>query len=139
MANEERVKLLRGRVEGWNRWRRENPEIFWPDLSSANLSGALVLSERSVESDWVEWEAAKAREFERHYRQEGNPRDVLCPVCLDDAWERCAWPSRLRRQIAEYNILDFTAWRNAEAMAATFANLYEGVILNYRPEGGEAW
>ena len=108
MANEEHVQILGKGVEAWNL------------------------------SDWVEWEAAKAREVERRYRQAGIQRDVLCPVCLDDAWKSCAWPRVLRRQIEAYNILDFSAWEDDEEMAAAFAKLYEGVILNYQPEGGEA-
>ena len=96
----------------------------------------LVLSERSVKSDWVEWEAAKARELEKQYRQAGNPRDVLCPVALDDAWKTSDWPPVLRRQIEDYNILDFSRWQDDEEMAEAFGRLYEGVILNYRPEGG---
>src|SRR5262249_54270188 len=38
----------------------------------------VVLSRHSVSSDWVEWEAARARELER-----STGRDVLCPVALD--------------------------------------------------------
>ena len=44
-----------------------------------NPTVILVLSERSVESDWVEWEASQARELEKEL-----DRDVLCPVALDD-------------------------------------------------------
>ena len=41
-------------------------------------------------------------------------RDVLCPVALDDAWKTCRWPARLREQIEEYLILDFSAWEEEE-------------------------
>jgi hypothetical protein len=37
MPNEGQLKILKQRVEVWNKWRKkENPEIM-PDLSSANL------------------------------------------------------------------------------------------------------
>ena len=94
----------------------------------------LVLSERSVESDWVEWEASRARALEKQYRKAGNPRDVLCPVVLDDAWKSCDWHPGLRQRIEAYNVLDFLQWQDEEEMAQAFARLYDGVILNYRQE-----
>jgi len=42
----------------------------------------LVLSEASVESDWVEHELEVAREKEKTEK-----RDVLCPVALDETWK----------------------------------------------------
>jgi uncharacterized protein YjbI with pentapeptide repeats len=39
MANKEHLAILKKGVEAWNRWRKENREI-WFDLSGANLSGA---------------------------------------------------------------------------------------------------
>ena len=91
----------------------------------------LVLSERSVRSDWVEWEAAKARKLEQQCRDKGNPRDVLCPVALDDAWKQSDWPGKLRQQIEDYNILDFSDWKDAPALARQFTKLYDGLLLNY--------
>ena len=86
----------------------------------------LVLSQHSVASDWVEWEAAKARELEKQ-----NQRDVLCPVAIDDAWKRSAWPGPLRRQIEDYHILDFSAWRDEAAFDRQFAKLVDGLTLFY--------
>jgi len=37
--NKKHLEILRQKVEGWNDWRRENPEVE-PDLSGANLEGA---------------------------------------------------------------------------------------------------
>ncbi len=91
----------------------------------------LVLSERSVDSDWVQWEVAKATELEWQYREEGNPRDLLCPVALDESWKSCPWPDWLRRQIEAYNILDFSSWQEGEAMERQFAKLYDGLKLSY--------
>jgi hypothetical protein len=39
MANEEHLNILRQGKKTWNRWRKENPDI-WPDLSEADLSRA---------------------------------------------------------------------------------------------------
>lgn len=64
---------------------------------SMNPTVVLVLSEHSVKSDWVEWEASKARELERKLGH-----DVLCPVAVDAAWKTCDWPGPLRRQIEDY-------------------------------------
>ena len=42
-----------------------------------------VLSESSIESDWVEAELEAARQKEK-----AENRDVLCPVALDDSWQK---------------------------------------------------
>ena len=39
MANPEHLKILEQGVEGWNKWRKENPDVR-PDLIEANLEGA---------------------------------------------------------------------------------------------------
>jgi len=83
----------------------------------------LVLSERSVESDWVEWEVSKARELEKEEK-----RDVLCPIALDDSWKSCDWPGPLRRQVMDYNILDFS---DPEAFDGQFEKLVGGIVENY--------
>jgi uncharacterized protein YjbI with pentapeptide repeats len=115
---------------------------FWRDVHKAtsgrlekiidlairqNPTMLLVLSENSVKSDWVEHEARKARELEKE-----TGRDVLCPVALDDAWKDCRWPERLREQIMEYNIMDFSKWRDEEEFGRKFAKLVEGLDLFYK-------
>ncbi len=95
---------------------------FWRDIHDApagplekivdramrlNPTVLLVLSKRSVKSDWVEHEAESARELEKELG-----RHVLCPVALDEAWKVCKWEQRLRRQIMKYNILDFSKWED---------------------------
>ncbi len=55
----------------------------------------------------MELEARSARALEK-----GLGRDVLCRVALDGAWKECQWPARLREQIMEYNILEFSGWRD---------------------------
>jgi hypothetical protein len=99
---------------------------------SMNPIVLLVLSRHSVVSDWVEWEAAKARDLEQ---QRG--RDVLCPVALDEAWKACDWPGPLRRQITKYNILDFSRWQETETFKRQFGRLMDGLGLFYR-DGGRA-
>ena len=87
----------------------------------------LVLSEHSTNSDWVEHEARKAREKEKQ-----SGKDVLCPVALDDSWKTCRWPERLREQIMEYNILDFSNWQDANSFQKMFGKLLEGLNLFYK-------
>ena len=94
-----------------------------------NPTVLLVLSENSVESDWVEWESAKARELEKELG-----RDVLCPVALDEAWKTCSWPGPLRRQIEDYHILDFSGWRDTATLERQFGKLLDGLSLFYKPK-----
>ena len=68
----------------------------------AHPTVVLVLSKHSVDSDWVIWEAKKARDLEKK-----SKRPALCPIALDRAWEDCAWPETLRMQIERYHIVPF--------------------------------
>jgi hypothetical protein len=92
-----------------------------------NPTVLLVLSGRSVKSDWVEHEARLAHKLE----QEAG-RDVLCPVALDDSWKTCQWPARLREQIEEYKILDFSYWQDDAYFHRMFTRLIEGLNLFYK-------
>jgi len=120
---------------------------FWRDIHEAiagrlekvvdramrmNPTVLLVLSENSVKSDWVEHEARTARELEKELG-----RDVLCPVALDDAWKDCKWPARLREQIMEYNILDFSKWQDEAEFERMFRRMIDGIDLFYQE--GEIW
>ena len=49
----------------------------------------------------------------------------------DDAWKSCRWPERLRAQIEEYNILDFSAWKDEKAFEQQWSNLVDGLKLFY--------
>jgi hypothetical protein len=89
----------------------------------------LILSEHSVKSDWVEHEARTARELEKELG-----RDVLCPVALDEAWKDCKWPERLREQIMDYNILDFSEWMDKDEFSKMFRKLIDGLDLFYKQE-----
>jgi uncharacterized protein YjbI with pentapeptide repeats len=115
---------------------------FWRDIHHAtagrletqidrairlNSTVLLVLSQHSVDSDWVQHEARLARKLELETK-----RDVLCPVALDDTWKDCHWPERLREQIMEYNILDFSDWKNEDTFRHMFGRLLDGLDLFYK-------
>ena len=77
----------------------------------------------------MEHEAASARELERQLK-----RDVLCPIALDDRWKHCDWPKVLKRQIMDYNILDFSEWQDDDFFARQFNKLIEGLQIFYQDE-----
>ena len=92
-----------------------------------NPTVLLVLSKESVQSDWVEFESRKARELEKKLN-----RHVICPVALDDSWKTCSWPERLRQQIEEYHILDFSQWQNEVFFDRQFSKLLTGLNIYYK-------
>jgi len=94
---------------------RQNPTVL------------LVLSEHSLSSDWVEHEVRTARGFEKEIG-----RDVLCPIALDDSWKDSRWPKRVMEQIMEYNILDFSAWKDDSKFDGMFRKLIDGLELFYK-------
>jgi hypothetical protein len=83
----------------------------------------LILSERSIKSDWVEDEVTKAFEEERKRNQ-----IVLFPIRLDDAVmdasEACAAKLRAR------NIGDFTCWKDPDA----YKKALERVLRDLAPK-----
>ena len=91
-----------------------------------NPTVLLILSKRSVQSDWVEHEVRLARKLAKETR-----RDVLCPVALDKTWKDCDWPERLREQLMEYNILDFSEWRDNREFTQMYRRLIDGLKLYY--------
>jgi len=105
-----------GRMETQiDRALRQNPTVL------------LVLSERSLSSDWVEHEVRTARELGKELE-----RDTLCPVALDDSWKSSRWPKRVMEQIMEYNILDFSAWEDDVKFEGMFRKLIDGLELFYK-------
>jgi uncharacterized protein YjbI with pentapeptide repeats len=94
---------------------RQNPTVL------------LVLSKHSLNSDWVEHEVRTARGLEKEMG-----RDVLCPVALDDSWKSSSWPKRVMEQIMEYNILDFSEWRDDSKFEGMFRKLIDGLELFYK-------
>jgi uncharacterized protein YjbI with pentapeptide repeats len=129
-------------VDEIEKYLKEKGVRFWRDIHHSvagrmekqidlairlNPTVLLVLSSHSVQSDWVEHEARLARKLEIETK-----RDVLCPVALDDSWKDCAWPERLREQIMEYNILDFSDWNNEFSFRQMFNRLLDGLDLFYK-------
>jgi uncharacterized protein YjbI with pentapeptide repeats len=129
-------------VDAMERHLNDRGIRFWRDIHDAtagrletqidrairlNPTVVLVLSEQSVKSDWVEHEAWLARKLEQE-----TGRDVLCPVALDDRWKTGRWPERLREQIMEYNILDFSEWRDEDKFRRMFSRLLDGLDLFYK-------
>jgi hypothetical protein len=131
-------------VEHLEDYLEDRRVLYWRDVHDApagpleeiviramrhNPAVLLILSHHSVESDWVEYEAKKARELEKE-----SGRHVLCPVALDESWKTCNWEEKLRMQIQKYNILDFSDWQNDDNFEAKFNRLLEGLKLYYKPE-----
>jgi hypothetical protein len=95
----------------------------------------IVLSEASVESDWVENELDMARQKEK-----AEKRAVLCPICLDDAWKAKVAakdtpgdPSRpLWRMLQQKLVVDFHGWKT-KAFEDSFQKLLRGSMTNYGP------
>ena len=86
----------------------------------------LVLSKNSIESDWVQHEVRIARSLEKELN-----RDVLCPISLDNSWKNCTWPQKLLEQITEYNIMDFSEWRDKYIFREKMNSLIDGINLFY--------
>ena len=89
-----------------------------------NLKVLLILSEQSMESHWVEHELAEIKTLEKEMGQL-----VLCPVALDDSWKNGRWPKRIREQIVEYNVFDFSAWKNNGRFEDMFHSLIDRLEL----------
>ncbi len=112
---------------GINVWRDIHDAIAGPledivnDAMRSRLV-VLVLSEASTDSDWVEHEVRKAREIAKE-----QERDVLCPVAIDDSWKTCKWPERLRAQVQEYSILDFSGWQDPDTFNEQLRRLAAGI------------
>ena len=85
----------------------------------------LILSEHSVERNWVEYEIDQARKLEQALQ-----RNVLCLINLDDSWTTCAWPEEFTEQVVQYPMLDFTTWQEAAVFEETFSRLIERLGLS---------
>jgi len=92
-----------------------------------NPTVLVILSENSINSDWVQHEVRTVCELEKE-----TGRDVLCPVALDDSWKDSPWPKRVMEQVMEYNILDFSKWENDTEFGVLFKKLIDGLELFYK-------
>jgi hypothetical protein len=87
----------------------------------------LIISANCDNSDWVQHEARLARQLEVE-----TQRDILCPIALDTSWKLTSWPKRLKEQIEEYNILDFSEWQDEKQFQRMAARLLGGLHLFYK-------
>lgn len=113
-------------------WRDVHHSVAGPleeqvALAMDNRTVLLILSEHSVQSDWVEWEIGKVRELAREHG-----RHVLCPIALDDAWKHNRWEGRMKQQIEKYNILDFSDWKDVKFLDRQFNRLIDGLDIFYK-------
>lgn len=129
-------------VDHLDRYLVEAGIRFWRDIHHAtagrlerqvdrairlNPTVLIILSENAVGSDWVEHEVRLARRLEKE-----TGRAVLCPIAIDESWKECLWPERLREQVMEYYILDFSDWRRRDSFDRMYRRLLEGLDLYYR-------
>jgi hypothetical protein len=94
----------------------------------------LVLSEPSINSEWLENQLVMARRKEKEQN-----REVLCLVALDDSWkakvgdpksdERQLW-----RSLTKDNVLDFSKWKT-KAFFTQFDNLLRRMEIYYEAKG----
>jgi len=86
----------------------------------------LILSEHSVESDWVEHEVEHALDIEKEKK-----KNVLFPVRVDEAVmeSKTGWASNVRRQ---RHIGDFTNWKDHDAYSKAFERLLRDLKAGVR-------
>lgn len=94
----------------------------------------LILSQHSLQSDWVWHEVATAREKEK-----SESRYILCPITLDEAWENpSAYGPEVQHAVEEHqvelghlkgkNILPF---HKPHTFKTQFDKLIRGIIHYY--------
>ena len=131
------VEKLHAALEekGYSIWRDDHELVSGPlerqliDAIRAHDVVLLVLSKKSIDSQWVELELEEALDMEKDLK-----RDILCPITLDDAWvsklketgSRVLW-----RKIKKKNILSFEDWEETEAYNNIFQKLTKGLNLYY--------
>lgn len=87
-----------------------------------DLTLLLVLSQSSVQSDWVEHEMRLARKLEK-----ATGEDVLCPVSLDDSWKASPFQTRITDKIPEDEVASFAEWSDPAKMDAALSRLLEAI------------
>ena len=83
-----------------------------------NPTVLLILSEHSVERNWVEYEIDQAHKLEQTLQ-----RNVLCLINLDDSWTTADWSEELTDQVVQYPMLDFSTWQEAPVPEDIFPRL----------------
>jgi len=88
----------------------------------------LIISEASMNSEWVQYEISEARR-----REKDESRRVLFPISLVPFDKIKNWVIEddqtpdLAKEIRKYYIPDFSAWRNSEAFESEFKKLLEAL------------
>ncbi|HEV7404667.1 MAG TPA: toll/interleukin-1 receptor domain-containing protein [Chthoniobacteraceae bacterium] len=101
----------------------------------------IVLSEHSLESEWVKTELRKAFKAERASGQDGRPKQrKLFPVRLTDMERIKAWScfdadsgQDLGVELREYFIPDFSHWKEHDQFEASFARLLKDLQAETKP------
>ena len=95
----------------------------------------IVLSEASINSDWVETEVETALEKEQNIKTKENPRPtVLFPIRIDSATEKSKlpWVRKIRH---ERHITDFSAWKDHDNYKKALDRLLRDLKASEPPPG----
>ena len=135
-ANKAFVEKLHAALEekGYSVWRDAHDLVAGPlerqvfDAIRAHEVALLVLSDDSVNSDWVEQELKAA-----HKKEKAQNRPILCPITLDNAWVKKVEEeenSVLWNQITKKNIINFKGWKKY-TFDENFTKLTKGLNRYY--------
>ena len=83
----------------------------------------LVLSEASINSNWVAKEIKRARKREQKEKKEVLFPIRLCTMDVIDNWELMEGSDDLAREVREYYIMDFAGWRDRRKYRTSFSKL----------------
>jgi hypothetical protein len=99
----------------------------------------IVLSEHSLESEWVKTELRKAFKAERESERAGKKKRKLFPVRLTDMERIKEWScfdadsgKDLGVELREYFIPDFSRWKEHDQFEASFARLLKDLKADER-------
>ncbi len=113
--------------------------LYWHDVHDApfgrpdniviramrqNPTVLLILSEHSIDRNWVTYEIDQAHKLEQTLR-----RNALCLITLDETPQPDSWPETLIDHTTQHPPLDFSNWHDAEAFEPTFARLIDRLGL----------
>jgi hypothetical protein len=115
-----------GAVVWLDRYDFESVDVQRPIAKKIRIQDVvvIVLSEKSVESDWVKVELEMARNKEKN---EG--RDVLCPISLDDSWKN-KMDDILWWQLKKKYVIDFSIGKT-KMFNEQFEKLLSAIKKNY--------
>ncbi len=93
-----------------------------------DLALILVLSQNSLQSDWVEHEERMARNLEASLGER-----ILSLVSVDHAWKSASGLSKMADKLTLDQVLSFAGWEENEAMEEAFALLLARLALFHPP------